>query len=125
MLPSPDPRRCASPSRRAGELGQAAVELVALLPCVVLLMALVWQFALAGHAVWAAHAAARAAARAHAVGRDAAAAARSRLPGPLERELRVRATADDTVEVRVRVPAVASAVRLGHVTASARFEPQR
>jgi pilus assembly protein CpaE len=125
MLPSPATRRRASPSRRAGEVGQAAVELVALLPCVVLLMALGWQFALAGHAVWAAHAAARAAARAHAVGGDAAVAARSRLPGSLERELRVRSTGDDAVEVRVRVPAVAAAVRLGHVTASARFEPQR
>ena len=44
--------------------GQAAAELVALLPLAALLIAGAWQLALAGHAAWAADAAARAAARA-------------------------------------------------------------
>jgi hypothetical protein len=104
--------------------GQAAVELVAVLPFVAAALALAWQLALAGHAAWAAAAAARAAARAHAVGADPAAAARARLPSRLERGLRVRARSGGEVSVRVRIPPVAGAVRLGHTTAIARFEPQ-
>ena len=56
--------------------GQAAVELIALLPLVALLAAGAWQLAVAGHAAWSADAAARAAARAAATGGDARAAAR-------------------------------------------------
>ena len=59
--------------------GQASVELVALLPLVVALLAGLWQAAVAGHAAWAAAGAAQAAARAVAVGADARAAARRRL----------------------------------------------
>ena len=51
--------------------GQAAAELVALLPLAALLLAGAWQLAIAGHAAWAAGSAARAAARAAAVGADA------------------------------------------------------
>jgi hypothetical protein len=108
----------------ADECGQAAVELVTLFPLLVALAALAWQLAVAGHAAWAATAAARVAARAHAVGRDAAPAARARLPHPLERGARVRADSDGTVEVAVRIPAVLGLFDLGHATARAHFEPQ-
>jgi hypothetical protein len=107
------------------EDGQAGVELVALLPLAVAVLALLWQLALAGHATWAAGAAARAAARAHAVDLDAPAAARAHLPGLLEPGLRVRARADGTVDVGVRIPAVLGVVDLGRASASARFAPQR
>jgi hypothetical protein len=105
--------------------GQAAVELVALLPLAVLLMAGVWQLAIAGHTVWAAGAAARAAARAAAVGADPHAAARGRLPGSLERGLRVRDAGNGSVHVAVRVPVVLGLPRLGRVSATAHFRPQR
>ena len=49
------------------EAGQATVELVALLPLMVALLAALWQVALVGYAEWAASAAARAAARAAAL----------------------------------------------------------
>ena len=73
-LPPPALRR-----QIRSESGQAAVELVVLLPLIVAILALALQALLAGQAVWEARAAARAAARAHAVGADAAAAARAHL----------------------------------------------
>lgn len=103
--------------------GQAAAELVAVLPWLAVLLALAWQLVLAGHAAWAAHAAAHAAARAEAVGGDPRGAARSHLPKSLERGLKVRATDDGRVEVRVRIPAVLP-VWLGSASASAHFESQ-
>ena len=113
-------------TRRAfgSEEGQAAVELVAVLPFVVLLAAIMWQAALAGQAAWLAGSAARAAARAQAVGGDPAAAARGVLPARLERGLHVRARPDGAVTVTVPVPLVAGAGRLTTVDARARFEPQ-
>ena len=57
--------------------GQAAVELVAVLPLVAALLAALWQLALIGDASWSAAGAARAAARAEAVGLDPRAAARA------------------------------------------------
>jgi hypothetical protein len=112
--------------RRAlrSENGQAAVELVAALPFVVLLAAVLWQAALAGQAAWLAGSAARAAARAQAVGGDPAAAARGVLPGRLERGLRVRGRPDGAVTVTVPVPLVAGRGRLTTIDARARFEPQ-
>jgi hypothetical protein len=70
---------------RAAQDGQAAVELVAVLPFVALLAMVLWQLAVAGQAGWLVGGAARAAARAHAVGGDAADAARAVLPPRLER----------------------------------------
>ena len=105
--------------------GQATVELVALLPCVVAALTLVWQLAVAGNAVWAAGSAARVAARAHALGEDPEAAARVRLPGRLERGLRVRVKPTDAVEVEVRIPSVLGLLKLGHASATSRFVPQR
>ena len=108
--------------RRDG--GQAAVELVALLPCLAAVLAVAWQLVLAGHATWASAVAARAAARAAAVGGDPEAAARAHLPTRLERGLDVRRRADGAVEVALRVPAVVPALRLGRVHAESRFAPQ-
>jgi hypothetical protein len=103
--------------------GQAAVELVALIPIVVLVAAALWQAVVAGQATWVAGAAARAAARADAVGGNPKDAARGALPTGLERGLRVK-TNDGRAEVRVRIPLVLVGGRLGTVSASAHFEPQ-
>jgi Flp pilus assembly protein TadG len=105
--------------------GQAAVELVALLPLAALLLAGAWQLAVAGHAVWAADAAARAAARAAAIGDDAGTAARRELTDRLARDVRVRERAEGTVEVTVRIPPVLGLPVLGHTSATAHFRPQR
>jgi TadE-like protein len=107
-----------------GQAGQATVELVALLPVLLVVLAGAWQAVLAGHAAWAATTAARAAARANAVGFDATRAARTRLPGSLEGGLRVRTGSDGDVEVRVRIPSLPGLPSPGHASAGARFEPQ-
>ena len=104
--------------------GQAAAELVALLPLAALLLAGAWQLVVAGHAAWAAGSAARAAARASAVGADPRAAAREQLSGRLRRGLRVRDRGSGTVEVTLRVPPVLGLPVLGHTTATAHFRPQ-
>ena len=76
---------------RTGRRGQASVELVALLPLVVVVGALLWQAVVAGQALWlSACRGAGAAARAAAVGGDAEAAAKRALPPRLEAGLRVR-----------------------------------
>ena len=106
------------------ERGQAAVELVALLPVVVALAALLWQAAIAGQVVWLAGSAARAAARAHALGADTQRAARGVLPGDLEEGMRVRAGPDGAVEVTLAVRSIFGDKRLANVGAKARFEPQ-
>jgi hypothetical protein len=104
--------------------GQAAVELVALLPFVAMLAMLLWQLVVAGQAAWLAGSAARAAARAHAVGQDAAVGARSVLPSRLEDGLSVRASPDGSVTVSLGVPSVVGAGALGRIEGRARFEPQ-
>ncbi|MEA2456993.1 MAG: hypothetical protein QOI45_3255 [Thermoleophilaceae bacterium] len=86
------------------ERGQASVELVGALPVVLLVGAVVWQLALAGHTAWLTANAARAGARADAVGRDATSAARSALPRSLERGLELERLPEGGVRVSVRVP---------------------
>jgi hypothetical protein len=86
------------------ENGQASVELVAVLPVVILIGAVVWQLALAGHAAWLTANAARAAARAEIVGRSATSAARSALPRSLEGGLEVKRLDRGRVRVSVRIP---------------------
>jgi hypothetical protein len=109
-----------------GEEGQASVELVALLPLVVLVGALLWQAVVAGQALWLSGAAARAAARAAAVGGDADAAARGALPPRLERGLRVRAAPGGRgVTVAVPVPSVLGRGALTTVSSRASFPEQR
>lgn len=86
------------------ETGQASVELIAAVPLVLLVGAVAWQLALAGHAAWMSAHAARAAARAEVVGRDPRAAARSALPATLRRGLEVSRPRGGGVRVKVRVP---------------------
>jgi TadE-like protein len=104
-----------------GERGQASVELVAVLPCILLLAAVVWQLVLVGHTAWLTAQAARAGARADAVGRDAEAAARSALPRSLERGLDVDSRSAGGVRVSVRIPLLLDAgeapVRVSAVSA--------
>ena len=89
--------------------------MVALLPWVAAVLLVAWQFVLVGDARSSAAIAARAGARAVAVGPDPAVAARERLP----RGLRVEAGEGGSVSVSVRVPALAGALDLGRVEASA------
>jgi len=105
-------------------VGQASVELVAVLPLVVVLLAGAYQAVLAGEAVWQSRVAARAAARAHSLGADPAAAARAHLPARLERGLRVQADASGDVRVSVRIPNVFPSVRVGRAAATSHFRPQ-
>lgn len=86
-----------------GQHGQASIELVAALPFVLLVGALVWQCALAGHTAWLAAHAARAGARAELVDGDVDSAVRSVLPGGLERGLKI-VREGGVVRVGVRVP---------------------
>jgi hypothetical protein len=133
--PPARPRCCASrllarrEARRRrtdrGDRGQATVELVALLPLVGLLAALLWQALLAGETIWLSGGAARAAARAVAIGADPADAARGVLPARLERGLRVERGRDGAVALVLHVPAALGSGTLASVTARARFEAQR
>lgn len=100
------------------------MELVAVLPVLVAVLAGVWQAALIGHAEWSVAAAARAAARARAVGSDERAAARAHLRAGLERGLRVAEGRGAEVTVSVRVPSVLG-LRPGRASATASFAPQR
>jgi pilus assembly protein CpaE len=109
------------PAKR--QSGQAAVELVAVLPVVMLVAGLLWQVVLTGQGLWLCANAARVAARASVVGGDAEEAARSALPDVLEKGMRVATGDDGVVEVLLRVPLlspsldaaipVRSAARLG------------
>jgi hypothetical protein len=109
---------------RRRENGQATVELVALLPCLLAVLAAAWQLVLIAEARWSAAAAARAAARAAAVGADAEEAARRHLPSRLERGLRVSSTGGGVVRVSVEAPAVIHGVHPGRAHAEASFAPQ-
>jgi hypothetical protein len=117
------PRR--SPRASLSPPGQAAVELVALLPLVALVLALGYQVVVAGHTAWQARVAARAAARANAVGADVSRAARDHLPPALERGLRIHAESQGDVRVSLRIPQVLPAVSLGRVAVTAHFRSQR
>jgi hypothetical protein len=106
------------------ENGQAAVELVVMLPFVALIGLALWQAAVAGQAAWLAGSAARAAARANAVGRSAEDAARGVLPRRLERGLRVHSSDNGAVVVAIRVPSVVGGRALVTIDGHARFAPQ-
>ena len=81
--------------------GQAAVELLAVLPVIAIAAWLAWQMIAAGHVLGVAGAAARHGERAAEVGAPAAAAARAALPTGWARTARATVTASG---VRVRVP---------------------
>jgi hypothetical protein len=96
------------------------VELVAVLPALLLCVAVAAHALSAGWALWSAASAARAGARAELVGRDAKAAARRALPVSLRHGSRVRAGERTGVSVRV-VPLLPGA-ELGRLGASARLD---
>jgi TadE-like protein len=108
------------PRRHPAQRGQAALELVALLPALVLVALLGWQLAVAGYAWTVASGAARAGARAQEVGAPARTAALASLPGRYARGARVDSARDGAVRVRVAVPRVVPLLpRLGGVAAEA------
>jgi hypothetical protein len=78
--------------------------MVAMLPVILLVGAVAWQLALAGHTAWLTAHAARSAARADVVGRGPGDAARSTLPRSLEDELEVERLGRGGVRVSVRMP---------------------
>jgi len=86
------------------ERGQAGIELVALVPCLLLVVAALAQACLFALCAVAAERAASAAARAVARGAPAGAAVRSALPGSLARRATVRVSADGAVAVTLSVP---------------------
>jgi hypothetical protein len=107
--------------RRGNADGQAAVELVAVTPLLMIVLLAFAQAAVAGYALWAAGDAARAGARAAHVGGDAEQAARSALPSWLERGAEVAATGP--VEVRLEAPAVLPGAPAIPVSAAAALDP--
>jgi hypothetical protein len=90
----------------AGERGQAGVELVALLPCALLVVAALAQAALLALCAVAAERAAVAGARAAVRGEPPGVAVRSALPRMLARSARVRVEPDGAVGVTLVVPRV-------------------
>ena len=108
-------------AHRAREAGQAAAEVVAVVPSLVLLVLALAQLALAGHAAWSAANAARAGARAAHVGGDAESVALGSLP----RHLREHAEVEGAGPIRVRVetPGLIPGVPRIPFSASAALEP--
>jgi Flp pilus assembly protein TadG len=88
----------------AAERGQAGVELVVVLPCLVLLVAALAQACLFALCTIAAERAASAGARAVARGASPGPAVRSVLPAALARSVSVRVGADGAVAVTLVVP---------------------
>ena len=88
-----------------GERAQASIEVVALVPALVLVLACVWQAALAGLALTAAESASRSGARAMLVGRPAGPAALAALPESMRGGATV-AESGGRVVVSVPVPSI-------------------
>src|SRR4051794_28321323 len=103
-----------------GERGTASVELVAVVPFLLLALAVAAQIALAGQALWPAGVAARAGARAALVGGDPEAVARRALPVSMRKGTEVED--DGAVTVAVPVPRLLSALPRVRVEASAGLE---
>lgn len=101
--------------------GQAAVELIAAVPFLLVLLLVVGQLAVAGFALWSAGDAARAGARAALVGGDPERAARSVLPGWLERDAEIKG--GGPVEVRVEAPALLPGIAAIPLSAAAALDP--
>lgn len=108
---------------RAGEGGQAAVSLIAVVPALVLVALAMVQFALAGHAALSAANAARAAARASYAGSDPESAARAALPSSLREGARV-STDEEGAEVELRAPRALPFLPAIPVSASALLGPE-
>jgi hypothetical protein len=113
--------------RPASERGQAAAELVAIVPVAIAVCLGLAQLAIAGYALWSAGDAARAGARAGHVGGDAETAARSALPELLEGEARIEASGrvggPAEVSVRVDAPALIPGLPAIPIHASAQLGP--
>ena len=96
---------------RPGQRGQAALELLAILPALVALALVGWLIVAAAHAWLLADGAARAGARAAAAGADAERAVRAALPSgyrsPARVEVERRAGRPPRVRVALRPPAPA------------------
>ena len=86
------------------ERGQAGIELVALVPCLLLVVAALAQACLFALCAVAAERAASAGARAVTRGAPPGAAVRAALPGSLAGRASVRVDADGTVAVTLSVP---------------------
>ena len=86
------------------ERGQAGIELVALVPCLLLVVAALAQACLFALCAVAAERAASAGARAVARGAPAGVAVRSALPASLARRATVRVSAGGSVAVTLSVP---------------------
>lgn len=110
-------------SRAGGELGQASVALVAVVPGLILAALAAVQFALAGHAAISAANAARAAARASYAGANVADAARAALPESFREEADVRRR-EQGVEVEVDAPRALPFLPAIGVSASAALGPE-
>ena len=108
-------------ARTASQHGQAAVELVVVVPLLVVLLAALGQLSVAGYALWTAGDAARAGARAAEVGGDAEAAVRSALPDWLERRADVAVAGP--VKVTVDAPALLPGVPAIPVSAATDLDP--
>jgi len=108
---------------RAGEHGQAAAELLAVVPLLLGALFALAQLAVAGYALWSAGDAARAGARAAHVGGDAERAALSALPFWLEDGARIDVS-DGPVEVGVGAPALLPGLPEIPVNAAAGLDPQ-
>lgn len=106
---------------RRSELGQAAIELVAVVPLLLAVLLAVAQLAVAGYALWTAGEAAGAGARAAHVGGDADAAARSALPRWLEDQARI--DTGGPISVSVGAPALLPGVPEVRVEAQAELDP--
>lgn len=104
------------------ERGQAAVELVAVLPLLLAVVLAVAQLALAGYGLWSAADAARAGARAAHVGGDAERAVVSALPGWLEDGARIETSGP--VRVSLAAPALVPGLPEIRVRAAAGLDPE-
>lgn len=106
---------------RQSQRGQAAVELVAVLPLLLGVLLLLGQLAIAGYALWSAADAARVGARAALVGGDPERAVLSALPAWLEDGARIES--DGPVRVSVGAPALLPGVPEIRVAAGAQLDP--
>ena len=104
------------------ERGQAAAELIAVIPLLLALLLGIAQLSVAGYALWTAGDAARAGARAAVVGGDPEDAVRSALPGWLEHDAEISAGAGP-VEVELHAPAVLPGVPAIPVSARTVLDP--
>lgn len=112
--------------RLAREPGQASVELLAILPALVVCVAIAASALPAGWALWSAANAARAGARAEHVGRDGEAVARRALPRRLRDGARVRGGATgggDGLRVALEAPALVPGADRVAIRVAAKLDP--